>query len=152
MEGGVVVAINRGKNRTLVSQCFGIFRLCLTSTIYLCVGFCLIFYPWISGVSCIAWYPIPITPSKYKFVMSLNSLCLGLSQADNSTKSRLIEVKFSFLCFNDSLTISNLIWFNCDWLSLIYFIYFGCIFPDRMKPWSVTRRFYDLKSFIMSWM
>ena len=65
---------------------------CIT---YIYVGFCLIFYPWISEVSYIAWYPISITPSKYKFAMSLNWLCLDLLQADNSTKSRFIWSEFS---------------------------------------------------------
>ena len=63
---------------------------CLT---YIYVGFGLIFDP--CGVSYIARYPIPITPSKYKLLMSLNSLCLGLSQADNSTKSRFNWSEFS---------------------------------------------------------
>ena len=65
---------------------------CLT---YIYVGFCLIFNPWISEVSYIARYPISITPSKYKFAMSLNGLCLELLQADNSTKSRLNWSEFS---------------------------------------------------------
>ena len=65
---------------------------CLT---YIYVGFCLIFDPWISEVSYIARYPISITPNKYNFVMSLNSLGLEWSQADNSTKSRFNWSEFS---------------------------------------------------------
>ena len=72
------------------------------------------------------WYTIPITLIKYYLKRNLsNRFCVDCKLIVPRNQDE-IEANL-LLRFIDSLTISNLIWFNCDWFSSVYFIYFGCI-------------------------
>jgi hypothetical protein len=88
--------------------------------------------------------------------MSLNSLCLELLQADNSTKSRLNWSEFSsyvlLIPWRYPILIDLIMIGRRQFILFILGVFSPVYFRSDVTVVCHPQIFYDLKTFIMSWM